>query len=972
MSDRVPKLNRDEAGRFLRFLDKDAATFVFQTFKDGKGTGGKIFSGSFSDTWDDLATANAGGFGISVTVNDTSGNSRKAENVTRIRAVWHEDDTGATLHGLTFPLPPSLTVQSSPGKFHHYWLVEGDWLADDEGREDFKRVMSGMVQNYGSDRNATDISRTLRLPGTLHQKGEPHSVRIEWDNGNAPRRYNRQEIVSAFGIVADSKADLVAYAASDKAPATFDPDRLRDALRWIPSDNRNDWLKVGMALHLESAGSDDAFGMWDEWSKGTAAGNYDSREQHRAWASFREEHGNPVTIGSLFHLAKENGWQGQTSDASLPQEKISIERHPGDLAERTIEAVKRFFADGGKSNPSPDHYAGMEEIAKVIQAMAEGGESLGRDFLVSYLPTGIGKTTTVREAIREIVRTPDYDNVGVVVFLSRVEEIEKLIAGMGLEKSEFATIVSHSYEDKVPLGNPLPDRARVLFTTQQMLTAHLKGKDRFADIGEFHFGGKPRQVRIWDEAILPSNSLILGQWDITSLFKGLSSGGHRELVTELQSLFGALAEVEDRAAITMPDIARFGVRMEEARGLFKADDDRDAIEILWKLSGRTVRVRRDNKGNAALDYEDVFPDDLGPLLVCDASGHLRQVYRFWHDGRKGLRFLYSPGKRYSGLTIHHWNRGSGRDQFKRTNKDRWKIYDGIVSTIRKIPEDEKILVIHFKQNALTADIESELKARFPWGDRLRFCTWGKHTATNEFADCKHVILASILQYGTPHYEAHARGAKKLRTVDDLLQSDYAKTRLGEIRHNIFQAACRGAVRRAEGDTCPPDCHLYVIYSIKSLPRDILSEIFPEAKVEDWRPVYNLNRRKQKLAGHLLRQATSDGRMVKKAALTAYLGISKPQLTTVLDTEVVEYLKEVKGVEVDIKRHSVILTLQNMNGDLLPWDEGYFPTERPKVDHSRSSRSFIKGDSMGKHEFPLSPSEDTFDPLPELQDEREEF
>ena len=959
---------QDEVGRFLRYLDPEADSFVFQTVSDRKATGGRTIAGRLPDVSQELANANESGFGISVTVNDTDGASRKAEDVTRIRAVWHEDDTGKTLQNVRFPLRPSLTIQSSPGKYHHYWLVEGGWSADDEGREDFRRVMASMGRDYDSDRNAADISRALRLPGTLHRKGDPHPVSVVWDNGGSPCRYSRKEIVSAFAGAADSRIDDTPNAAPRAAPGQVDLDTLRDALAFIPSDDRDKWLKVGMAIHLASGGSDDAFGTWDDWSRGSK--KYDAQRAAYEWKTFRHDHGDPVTIGSIFHLAKQNGWRGQTNDASLPEENISIERHPGDLAERTIEAVKRFFADGNKSNPSPDHYAGMEEIAKVIQAMAEGDASLGRDFLISSLPTGIGKTTTIREAIREIVRRSEYDDVGTVVFLSRVEEIEKLIAGMGLEETEFATIVSQSYEDKVPLGNLQPDRARVLFTTQQMLTAYLKGKDCFADIDVFHFGGKPRQVRIWDEAILPTSSLTLGQWDITSLFRGLLLGGHRELVEELENLFDTVKGTDDKAVFDMPDISRFKVGMDEARSLFKDDSDRKAIEALWKLSGRTVRIRRDGKGNVALDYEDVFPDDLGPLLVCDASGHLRQTYRFWHDDRKGVRFLHSPGKRYSGLTIHHWNCGSGKDQFQRRNKGRWEIYDGIVATIRSIPKEENVLIIHFKRDARTADIERELREQLPWDGRLRFCTWGKHTATNEFADCKHVILASVLQYGTPHYEALARGAKKLRTEDDLDQSDYTKTRLGEIKHNLFQAACRGAVRKAESDSCPPDCHLYVIYSTKSLPRDILTGVFPEAKVEDWRPVYNLKGRKQKLAGYLQRKATIEGGLVKKADLTAHLGITKTQLSRVLDSEVIDYLKDVKGVEVDIKRLCVILSIQNPNGDLLPWDEGYVSTAKTKTPYERSSRLFIKGIYIEKHELQLSLSSDTLSRSPELRDEQD--
>jgi len=333
----------------------------------------------------------------------------------------------------------------------------------------------------------------------------------------------------------------------------------------------------------------------------------------------------------------------------------------------------------------------------------------------------------------------------------------------------------------------------------------------------------------------------------------------------------------------------------------------------------TVRVRRDDKGNAVLDYEDVFPDDMGPLLICDASGYLRQVYRFWYSDRQGLRFLPSPAKRYTGLTIHHWDRGSGKGQFKRGGKERREIYDGIVRTITAIPDGEKILIVHFKKNNLTADIEGEIRSAlanalgpdFLWGDRVKFCTWGKHTATNEFVDCKHVILASVLQYSVPQNEAHGRGAKKLRTEDDFSQSDFNSTRLGEIRHNIFQAACRGAVRRAEGDSCPEGCHLYIIYSTKGISRSVLSDVFPEATVEDWQPVFHLSPKKQQLADYLSGLATQEGMTVPKADLSTYLDIKPQRLREVMDDELMDYLRADRNIVLEKTHHSV--TIRALDG-----------------------------------------------------------
>ena len=129
-----------------------------------------------------------------VTINDTDGNGRKASAVTRVRAVWQEDDDG---YEGEFPLDPSLVVETSPGHFHRYWLVADDWPADVQGRNDFAGVMARMVASYGSDKAAKDISRVLRVPGFLHRKNaaEPYLVRIA---GGNRRRYAHAQIMEAF------------------------------------------------------------------------------------------------------------------------------------------------------------------------------------------------------------------------------------------------------------------------------------------------------------------------------------------------------------------------------------------------------------------------------------------------------------------------------------------------------------------------------------------------------------------------------------------------------------------------------------------------------------------------------------------------------------------------------------------------------------------------------------------------------
>jgi len=97
----------------------------------------------------------------------------------------------------------------------------------------------------------------------------------------------------------DDEDDLSAF-------LTPEWERIKDALWHIPADDREDWLRIGMALHAEGRGGEEAFDVWAEWSRGSE--KFDLKDQRRTWRSFVDTRGRSVGIGSLFDLAKAHGW----------------------------------------------------------------------------------------------------------------------------------------------------------------------------------------------------------------------------------------------------------------------------------------------------------------------------------------------------------------------------------------------------------------------------------------------------------------------------------------------------------------------------------------------------------------------------------------------------------------------------------------------------------------------------------------
>lgn len=82
-------------------------------------------------------------------------------------------------------------------------------------------------------------------------------------------------------------------------------DEIRAALNWISSDGRDEWLRVGMALHHESDGPQ-AFALWSEWSQ--TSDRYDPEDQGRVWRSFSRSRDDGVTLNTLFSMARAGGW----------------------------------------------------------------------------------------------------------------------------------------------------------------------------------------------------------------------------------------------------------------------------------------------------------------------------------------------------------------------------------------------------------------------------------------------------------------------------------------------------------------------------------------------------------------------------------------------------------------------------------------------------------------------------------------
>lgn len=97
-------------------------------------------------------------------------------------------------------------------------------------------------------------------------------------------------------------------------------EEIRSAVETInPDCTREEWISVGMALHWAGSQTnqlDQALSLWNEWSAASTRKYPGEKEILTQWASFKVDKGTTIKLGTLFHLAFQNGWSRPQLDAS--------------------------------------------------------------------------------------------------------------------------------------------------------------------------------------------------------------------------------------------------------------------------------------------------------------------------------------------------------------------------------------------------------------------------------------------------------------------------------------------------------------------------------------------------------------------------------------------------------------------------------------------------------------------------------
>lgn len=176
---------------------------------------------------------------------------------------------------------------SGGGSQHHYFKApEGVGLLQslkDYPGVDFKA--SGFVVGAGS----------LHASGNTYEVERGHPGDVEEapaeliDLLRKPSTYRTHTSSGAVDITPSGIAELLNYINNSGSGIDYE-----------------DWIRVGMAIHHTTGGSADGYALWDTWSRDSD--KYSPAQMEKKWHSFGKA-AQPVTIGTLHHMAKEGGYE---------------------------------------------------------------------------------------------------------------------------------------------------------------------------------------------------------------------------------------------------------------------------------------------------------------------------------------------------------------------------------------------------------------------------------------------------------------------------------------------------------------------------------------------------------------------------------------------------------------------------------------------------------------------------------------
>jgi len=172
-----------------------------------------------------------------------------------------------------------------------------------------RRLVSSLAKKFAgeADTSGNNIVRWIRLPVGVNGKYSPPVAcsLVEW---RPDVSYSYHDVIKALDL--DGKYINEGFSKEKGGSSSYpkDLEQIRAVLSHISPDGYQEWLNVGMALRNSYPDDDDVLEVYEEWSSGTEADNFNKGETC-ADVYKKPPSSGGITFGSIVYAAKENGYE---------------------------------------------------------------------------------------------------------------------------------------------------------------------------------------------------------------------------------------------------------------------------------------------------------------------------------------------------------------------------------------------------------------------------------------------------------------------------------------------------------------------------------------------------------------------------------------------------------------------------------------------------------------------------------------
>lgn len=559
----------------------------------------------------------------------------------------------------------------------------------------------------------------------------------------------------------------------------------------------------------------------------------------------------------------------------LPAPTITHIPNPRQLREREAEALairahRRLIAQlwAYHNDPNQNQRDALLTILLYYSQLALG---LITGRFAAGLPTGAGKTESAIAWITELVLS-GYLNKSVIVCSSTVEalcEIKRKLIANGVPPELIA--LWHGYQfDKMKAergdkgyateeATPIED----LDSRQILLCTHARVRGKRTNPDKLNtFGGRPRDLTIYDESLLVADCLSLRVNRLRRDIHNFEDDDRPEQYADLLAyLKPCLAMIDQEAAeqkaagrepkaLFMPELAPGQLGKLKAALPKKHSILGATAEAFLDMIHLPLRFHQAEAGGV-ITYDIAVPESLDRVVILDASFPIRTICR--HPSITAMKDIRAEGiVSYENVRISQLFLDAGRHSIRRAydRKKHPEIFKEEAEVAKNIPKDEAALFVTFTpevdsgrdyqqaiKNALVKagiDPEETIVIKGVVRKRFNFTTWGRHTSVNTFSFCSNVIFCGVLFLGELAIRSYLAGQQ-----NNLLHNPTPETikeaALGEVAHALYQAMNRGTSRVVLNGKAKP-MNVWLIHRHKNI-RPLINSVMPGVRWENWEPKF---------------------------------------------------------------------------------------------------------------------------------------